>query len=289
MLLSRYLFCCLLLIFSLSAPGAELKLEVITLHYRSADEIIPVIKPFVDADGTVTGMNDQLIIKSTAANITDIKQLLINIDRKPRRLMITVSHDISETATGGGQAMGGSYTSGEATVSAGSSRDHGTGTGITLHDREDGGIRFRLDSERSTRKGNNSYQLQTLEGQPAFIETGSRVPITGRTAYKTRQGVIVQDSIEYHDATSGFYVEPNINGDIVTLSISPFMTRKSPDHRDEFKIQNIETTVQGHLGEWVEIGGLHQESNRENSGLLYQEQHSRGQTHKTYLKVEEIP
>ena len=284
----RYCFYSLILLISLPAAAIELKLEVITLHYRSADEIIPVIKPFVSADGTVTGMNNQLIIKSTAANIADIKQLLLNIDRKPRRLMITVSHDISETAKGGEQSLAGRYSSGNSAISAGLHQDHGSGSGISLHD-QDVGIRLRLDSEHSAQTANSNYRVQTLEGQPAFIETGSRVPLAGRTAYKTQNGVIVQDNIEYYDATSGFYVEPNINGDIVTLSISPFMTMKSPEHRGEFKMQNIETTVQGHLGEWIEIGGIDQESRHENSGLLYQQRQQRKQAYKTYLKVEEIP
>lgn len=284
----RYCLCSLILLISLPAAASELNLEVITLHYRSADEIIPVIKPFVGTDGTVTGMNNQLIIKSTAANIADIKQLLLNIDRKPRRLMITVSHDISETVKEGEQAFAGRYSSGNSAISAGSHQDHGSGSGLSLHD-QDADIRFRLDSERTTQTSNSDYRVQTLEGQPAFIETGSRVPVTDRTAYMTPQGVTVQDSTEYYNATSGFYVEPNINGDIVTLSISPFITMKNPEHRGEFKMQNIETTVQGRLGEWIEIGGIDQESRHESSGLLYQQHQTKEQEHKTYLKVEEIP
>lgn len=279
----------LALLFFLPVSAAELKLEVITLHYRSADDIIPVIKPFVGGDGTVTGMNNQLIIKSTAANITEIKQLLLKIDRKPRRLMITVSHDISETAKGGEQAVAGRYSSGESTISAGSPRDQRTGTGISLHDEDAGDLRLHLDSSSSTQEGSSNFRVQTLEGQPAFIETGSQVPLDNQTAYLTPRGVIVQDSIEYHNATSGFYVEPNLNGDIVTLSISPFMTKRSPHHRGEFKMQNIESTVQGRLGKWIEIGGLDQESRHESSGLLYQQRQRRERGHKIYLKVEEIP
>ena len=68
-----------LIIYTACIHAAEMKLEVIPLHNRNADEIIPIIQPLVHEGGTVTGMNNQLIIKTTAANLVEIKQIL---DRK---------------------------------------------------------------------------------------------------------------------------------------------------------------------------------------------------------------
>ena len=51
-------------------------LEIIPLQYRTADEIIPIIRPLVHQGGTVTGMNNQLIVKTTASNLIEIKQIL---------------------------------------------------------------------------------------------------------------------------------------------------------------------------------------------------------------------
>lgn len=280
---------CLVLVLPLPARPAELKLEVITLNYRNVEELIPVIKPFVGMDGTVTGMNNQLIIKATPEDLAAVRQLLLNIDRRPRRLMITVTHDISETAAGSHQSITGRYSTGNVDIAGGAAPHRGNGGSITVHDGNAGRIRYRLDNSHSTMTNNSDLRIQALEGQPAFIESGSQVPLSNRTAYRTQDGVIVQDTIEYHDATTGFYVIPNLNGDVVTVLISPFMTRINPDHRGTFNVQNIETTVQGRLGEWIEIGGQHQESRREQSGLLSEHQRQQDQAHASYIKVEELP
>ena len=281
--------CCLALVFSLPARPSELKLEVIPLHYRNADEIIPIIRTVIGTGGTVAGMNNQLIIRATPDDIAGIRELLGKIDKRPRRLMITVTHDISETTGKSRHSVSGSYSSGKLGISTGSAAEHGNGGDIVLQGREDGQISYRLDNSHSTRKDNSNMRVQTLEGQPAFIATGSQVPLNNRTAYRTSRGVIVQDTVEYHDATSGFYVIPNLSGDVVTLSISPFMTQISPDQRGTFNIENIETTVQGRLGQWIEIGGYHQESHQEHNGLLSENRRQQDRARTTYLKVEEIP
>jgi len=283
------LFCCYLIL-ALSPPvySADLKLEIIPLQYRNVGEVIPMIKPFIGTGGTVTGMNNQLIIKATPEDITAVKQLLVTIDKKPRRLMITVTHNISETQEGSRQSIAGRYSAGNLNISAGAAAERGTGGGIGLQDEATSNIRYRLNSSRSTEQNNSDLRVQTLEGQPAFIESGSQVPLTNRTAYRTRQGVVVQDTVEYHDATTGFYVIPNLSGDVVTLSISPFMTEVSPGTRGTFNIENIETTVQGRLGEWIEIGGYQQQTHREENSLLSQQRRQQEQRHATYLKVEEL-
>lgn len=282
-------FCYLILALPPPVHSADLKLEIIPLQYRNATEVIPIIRPFIGAGGTVAGMNNQLIIKAAPEDIDAVKQLLVTIDKKPRRLMITVTHDISETKKGSRQSVAGSYSAGNLNISAGAAGERETGGSVALQGEETGLIQYRLNSSSSTEHNNSDMRVQTLEGQPAFIESGSQVPLTNRTAYHTRQGVVVQDTVEYHDATTGFYVIPNLSGDMVTLSISPFMTKVSPGNRGSFNIENIDTTIQGRLGEWIEIGGYQQQIHREENGLLSQRQRQQEQRHVTYLKVEELP
>ena len=284
------LICCsLALVFSLPARTADLKLEVIPLHYRNVDEIIPIIRPVIGTGGTVTGMNNQLIIRATPEDIAAIRELLGKIDKRPRRLMITVTHDISEETGKSQHSITGSYASGKLGISTGSASERDSGGDISLQGQEGGQMRYRLDSNRSMRTDNSDIRVQTLEGQPAFIASGSQVPLNNRTAYRTGRGVIVQDTVVYHDASTGFYVIPRLSGDVVTLSISPFMTKINPDRSGSFKIENIETTVQGHLGEWIEVGGYHQQSQQEHHGLLSENRRQQDRSHATYLKVEELP
>ena len=73
------------------AVAAEV--EVVTLKYRSAKQVIPVIRPLIAPGGTVSGMQNQLILRTTKANLEDIRKILASLDALPRRLMIYVRQD----------------------------------------------------------------------------------------------------------------------------------------------------------------------------------------------------
>ena len=87
---------------------------------------------------------------------------------------------------------------------------------------------------------------------------------------------------------SGFYVLPRIQGDNVTLLISPKLSRVSPNQAATFDIQNVETTASGRLGEWIPIGGATQHYNDSSKRNLISTKR-RGQEQRNVLvKVEEI-
>ena len=69
-------------------------LEVIQLKHRTTDEIIPLIHPFLDKQGALSGMRGRLIIHTTPENLQEIKQLLNEIDSARRRLILTVMQDV---------------------------------------------------------------------------------------------------------------------------------------------------------------------------------------------------
>ena len=69
-------------------------MEIIPLQHRMTDDVVPILRPLVAPGGTITGMNNQLIIKTTPDNLAEIKNVLQSLDRSPRRLLITVKQDI---------------------------------------------------------------------------------------------------------------------------------------------------------------------------------------------------
>ena len=59
-----------------AAHAQQIVLEVIPLHYRNAEEIIPVLEPLVARGGTISGLNNQLILRTTPDNLAEIKHVL---------------------------------------------------------------------------------------------------------------------------------------------------------------------------------------------------------------------
>ena len=268
--------------------AAEMTLEIIPLQFRNADEIIPIIRPLVQHGGTVTGMNNQLIVKTTAGNLMEIKQILAQIDKAARRLLITVKQDISGEINTHEHGVSGRYSRGDVTVSSNNKRDNNRGLVLSAEDEDGNNIRYRNLSTRSDIDDRNTFQVQTIDGKAAYIQTGQQVPIANRNAYVTRGGVVVRDTIEYHDVSSGFYVFPRVNGDRVTLLVSPQLSRVQPNQGGVFEFQNAETTTIGRLGEWMQIGGITQHFNTSDRENLRSTRQS-GQEQRTILiKVEEI-
>jgi type II secretory pathway component GspD/PulD (secretin) len=268
--------------------AVEMKLEIIPLQYRNADEIIPIIRPLVHQGGTVTGMNDQLIVKTTPANLIEIKQILAGIDKAARRLLITVKQDIDGQINTQEHGISGRYSRGDISISNKNRSDNKQGLVLSAEDDEGNHVRYRNLSTRSELDDKNTFQVQTVDGKAAYIQTGQQVPVANRNAYVTHGGVMVQDSVEYHDVSSGFYVLPRVSGERVTLLVSPQLSRVHPNQSAVFDVQNAETTTTGRLGEWLQIGSITQHFNSNNrENLLSTRQH--GQEQRTILiKVEEI-
>ena len=288
--MKKYLIhaCTLLLIGYLPAAMAQLQVEVIPLQNRTLEQVIPIIQPLVGEGGAVTGMNNQLIVKTTPANLAQIKQVLQSLDTPLRRLMITVRQDVDGNTVRDRSSVDGSFTTGNVTIGNTTPGRGGPGAEISAGDDAGNTIRLRSLNSQSSLNSNNDFRVQALEGEPAFIQTGLSVPVANQNAYVTPGGVVVQNTIDYHDATSGFYVIPRINGNNVTLLVAPSLSRSDPRQGGAFEVQNIETTVHGRLGEWISVGGVNQSFNQDGTTVLSRTQRRGSEIRSVLIKVDEI-
>ncbi|MGH8635349.1 MAG: secretin N-terminal domain-containing protein, partial [Burkholderiales bacterium] len=76
-----------------AAHAQNTVLEVIPLRYRMAQEVIPMIQPMLAREGSVSGFQGQLVVRTTPANLEEIKRILASLDTAPRQLLITVRQD----------------------------------------------------------------------------------------------------------------------------------------------------------------------------------------------------
>ncbi|HTY99872.1 MAG TPA: hypothetical protein VMB75_08560 [Rhodocyclaceae bacterium] len=174
----RWLWLLLLL-----AAGAALaqSLEIITLKYQTAEQVLPQLRPLLEPGAGITGTGSKLFLRTSPRNREDILRVLAVIDREPRRLLISVRQE--------GQA-----------------------------DLQAGGV---LYGSRSVGGDNVSQQVQTIEGGRAFIQAGRSVPVPVRQVVNTPRGPVVTEGVVYQDSGTGFYAVPRLSGSIVTLDISP--------------------------------------------------------------------
>ena len=243
----------LLLLFA-TATRADYPIEVIELRHNLLQDVLPVIRPLMGEGETLTGMHNQLIIKAPPARVRQIRELLTQIDRPPRRLIVTVSKqgNLDRYSRGHSTAADINAGDGNVTVNPRGRQRETASAGI-----ESGDSRARIGVHESASRGGRTVgqHVQVMEGRRAWINAGVQVPVRSRQGYFAGGVPYERRSITYHDVRSGFYVIPRISGEIVTLEILQHDDRPGERPRT-FRTQSTNTMVSGRLGEWINLGGI---------------------------------
>ena len=66
-----------------AALANELVMAGVKLQHTLSSNILPLNGPFVVAEGSASGIREQLIIKTTPANIIEIKRVIRAFDQAP--------------------------------------------------------------------------------------------------------------------------------------------------------------------------------------------------------------
>ncbi len=237
----------LLALWLLAGSALAGEIRVIELHHSSVDELLPVLRPLAGEDATVTGMNGQLVVRADAGLLDELERIVRVLDRPPRRLLVRVRHQSSDTGSDRGAALGGNVW-----------LDNGDGRG---------GVTARSFSTDSHGRRDQSFQVQALEGRPAWVETGALVPYVNRQLFPGAQGAIISDTVQFQDVASGFFVVPRINGEQVTVAIYPKAARLDPRQPGAIAYSSAETVVSGPLGQWLELAGTRSSGGERQDGI----------------------
>lgn len=265
--LSRLLLLSLVL-FMLPALADD-KMEMFELKGRTPQEIIPLLKPFVGPDGAVSGMNNRVIVRTTPERMAEIRRIIGEFDRPPRRLLIHVRETAPSDSTGN-----------EIGVSAGNRH-------IRIGERDEQGLTLRHYSTRTSEESVRT--VQTLEGEPVLILNGVSLPVVTGSGYVAGAGPgSRQITYGYRDADSGFYAIANLIGDRVRVEITdrrerPLSGSAAIAHRES---RNM---VSGAVGEWLPVAVTRSSVGRDSSAIGSRTSTGSASVNRLWLKVEVLP
>jgi hypothetical protein len=248
---------CLLLGCTLAGMVRADSLETISLQYRTAEDLLPLLQPLLPQGAAVTGTGDVLLVRGDAGTIAQLREAVARLDRAPRQLLITVSQVTS--VQGAGTSVRGSGTIGSGDLQVGVNRPP--------QDTPGGQVVVRSGT-RSDELGNVA-SVRALEGYETYVSLGQSRPFTSTSV--TGGGFyppVVTQSTEFRSVATGFYATPRVNGDLVTLEISSQQQRLGGNLGTQVNMAGITTTVSGRLGEWIELGGSTDSSSGASSGLV---------------------
>jgi type II secretory pathway component GspD/PulD (secretin) len=254
---------------------ADYPIEVIELKASTLDEVLPVVRPLVSGDAAVTGMGNNLIIKASPAQVEAVRKVLAEIDRPPKRLLITVSNQGEDSGSSSG------YT-GSADIKIGQGQVGINSPGRPVGDSQ---ARIELHDSDSRRVRTTSQQVQALEGRPAYISAGAQVPVRERQDFSVNGVPYRREVTGLRDVSSGFYVVPRVSGEFVSLEILQHNDR-SAGTAARIDTQRVGTTVRARLGEWVDLGGIDTSGSGSRTGLGYSARNRELATQQIRVKVE---
>lgn len=272
----KRLFVALLLVVSALGPARADEVEVIQLKYRTAEQVIPMLRPLLEPGGGLSGMRSTVVIRASRANIAQLKEVVASLDTMPRRLLISVRQDAGGSIERRGAGISGTVAGGDVRV------------GVNEPPRPQSGVTAGVYGSRGSVDDRMTSQVQALEGSPAYIATGQSVPVPSTVVTRTPQGSVVQSTTTYQDIASGFYVIPRVSGDRVFLDIAPQRASPGQQGPGSADYQRIVTTASGRLGEWFQLGGIDQSTTRSQSGILYGASGARTGGSSVWVRVDEI-
>ena len=266
---------------------ADYPLKIIPLKHRSAEELIPVIRPMLRPGENVGGMQYQLFVRASDKGLRDIELLLAELDRARRNLKITLQQDVARSGDAASQGISGEGRAGDVRVIVPSRGEPGGRGGLVIGGAEEESLRYRITRSTGSGKDNNSQFINVLEGSPAFIRVGQSLPYVQRFLVFAGNRVTYGQGTQFLNVTTGFDVLPRLNGDRVELEIAPRLSFVGNGGIQDVRFQELGTTVSAKLGVWVDLGGMTSGRDELSRAIFETASTQSGERRIVRLKVEE--
>jgi hypothetical protein len=259
-LLLMTLFC------SLSLHAEEL--EIFQLKGSTPQEIIPLVKPFVGPDGTVTGRHDKLIVRTSSERMAQVRKILQQFDRAPRRLLL----QLRDTAPSEAETND---------IDLSLSTPH-----LRLGEGKDNGVRLKRYTTRTQEA--NLRSVQTIEGQPTLITSGVSRPVQTGGGYIVGPRASEWSSYGYQNLSSGLYATVRLVGERVRIEITT--QKQTPlTGSPEVSQQATSNVVSGRLGAWLPLAGVSSQRRQESRGIASRADSEASQESELWVRVELLP
>lgn len=245
------------LLYAFQAAAAPVHdIHVITLKHRTAQELIPVIRPLLDPTDAVSAIDYRLLVRTSPKRLADVERVVQQLDVAQRNLTLTVRQGSQAENRGTSQGLSGEVDVGQhgrVTLPRSTADDRGA---VIEHQRGDARLRYQTRTERGSASDNRTQTLRVQDGKAAYIRLGQSVPHVKRIiALSGRQLAVVQ-GVEYQNVVTGFEVLPRVQGDRVQLEITPRLSSLADPAAGLANFQELRTTVNVRLGEWIDLGGI---------------------------------
>ncbi|MBU1054608.1 MAG: hypothetical protein KKC46_12410 [Proteobacteria bacterium] len=225
--------------------------EIIQIHYRSADDALMIVENLLTQDGLVTmdQRTNSLVVKDSEESVARILQVMKKFDKAIEQAKITIRFNENEIDENRAVAVKGGV--------------HGKNWKISSGQKSDG-VDVRLKDSNKRKSTGRQYFVRTASGSPAYIVTGQRVPYRERWVNLNKRHPVAMDTVVYENVETGFEITPIIRGDRAYVKIVPRIS-DADHHRGKhggiIRYSEAATSLDMPLGKWVTVGGADKKQN----------------------------
>jgi type II secretory pathway component GspD/PulD (secretin) len=252
---------------------AATEFKIITLQHRFAEEILPVIRPLVGDNGTASAMQNNLIIRTSPANMAEIEQIISTLDTARQNLKITVSRNKNLSASGSSADVSGRKRIGNVTIESASGRQ-------IIRD----GVALNIENQQSKSNIANTQYIQVIDGEKAFISVGQSIPYTQEWVALTQRYVSIQRTTQFVTIDTGFAVRPRTIGNQVELEITPRFSQLN--QRGIIDFETLTTVIRTNRGEWVDLANIMQQKDDVSRAIFNWQTNYQASSSQLLIKVE---
>ena len=250
-----------------AANAEDSQTEII--YSTRAAELVSVLAPFAQPEGSVSAYQDQLIIRATPAKLTLIRDTLKTLDRPLKNLRISVRRQQQGTS---------------------SSKNIGAKGDVRIRNGDvNADVRVRAREENSHSQGSDRYSISAVEGSTVFIATGSDIPVL--TATSTTSGTVVGN--QYVPVQNGMQVTPRLMQDGNVMLAVDFQQASLGNRRGMINRERTQTQMQIPAGHWTALSQIDQSRSSSVSsssvGVPGKQQESRSSSTPLEILVEVLP
>lgn len=269
---SRLLFPLFLIGLLLGTSTAQAAMQVLSLQHRPASEMVPLLAPFLEGDERMAAKGHQLIVQASPERLTELGELLQQLDTPLRRLLITLDESGSSQGQGSDNGISGRISTRHGDILVGDS-----------HGQTQNQVSIRRYSSNASGQGMRS--VQALEGQAARISTGQQ--IIRHQLDQGRHGQPRLHRIE-QQLQQGFTVVARVHGNQVSLELDFNHDQLQPQDPRIIQKTSLATRVSGPLGSWIELGDLQHQQQLSQAELLNNSKRYSTEYNNLRIKVEAL-
>ena len=190
---------------SVTVQAEDMQQEIIQLQHVQAQEVLPLIQPFLAENASISAEGDSIILETTAANLQQVTILIHQLDIPAKQLHISVSldPDVVLQSLASNQAQSAQPTDKTTDV-------------IKPAVASDSSLIYKTEG-REVSPG--IQVIKVLQDRWTMIRTGQSIPVINRV--RNPDGTMTE-SISHQQINQGLRIKPHLTDQQVTLYVQPF-------------------------------------------------------------------